>query len=78
MLKREAVLLGDFHQTFYPPLHRFDPLLMRELEPRKSQPDYILGTVGLGLLCSCAVGGGKAPETVVMLKALVATARLYE
>jgi hypothetical protein len=80
MLKGEVIVLGDFYQTFYTPLHRFDPGLMSEFEPnpRKPQPKSILGTLGLGLVSSRAVGGGQAPETTVVVKAMVATKHLYE
>ncbi|KAG9103544.1 hypothetical protein FRC06_010029 [Ceratobasidium sp. 370] len=63
-LKGEVIILGDFYPTYYAPMHRFDPSLMSEFEsdPRKPQPKFILGTLGLGLLSSRAVGGGKSPE----------------
>ncbi|KAG8734844.1 hypothetical protein FRC10_011378 [Ceratobasidium sp. 414] len=79
MLRGEVIMLGDFYLTYYAPMHRFDPSLMGEFEPdsRKSQPKYILGTLGLGLLSSRAVGGGKAPEVTVVSKATVAGMSLY-
>ncbi|KAG8737714.1 hypothetical protein FRC10_007913 [Ceratobasidium sp. 414] len=79
MLKGEVIMLGDFYPTYYAPMHHFDPSLMGEFEPdsRKSQPKYILGTLGLGLLSSRAVGGGKTPEVTVVSKATVAGMSLY-
>ncbi|KAG8695085.1 hypothetical protein FRC08_008054 [Ceratobasidium sp. 394] len=79
VLKGEIVLQGDFHPTYYGPLHRFDPDVMTEFKPnpRKPQPEYILGTLGLGLSSSHAVGGGKRPEETVVYKATVVTKSLY-
>ncbi|KAG8739172.1 hypothetical protein FRC10_006063, partial [Ceratobasidium sp. 414] len=79
VLKGDIILQGDFHPTYYGPLHRFDPDVMSEFEPNplKPQPEYILGTLGLGLLSSHAVGGGKGPEEAVVYKATVATKSLY-
>ncbi|KAG9126355.1 hypothetical protein FRC07_003748 [Ceratobasidium sp. 392] len=78
-LKGHVIVLGDFYPTQYAPGHRFDPALMSEFEPgpRKSQSKYILGTLGLGLLASRAVGGGQPPETTVVVKATVAMVGLY-
>ncbi|KAG8684776.1 hypothetical protein FRC08_013492 [Ceratobasidium sp. 394] len=78
-LKGEVIILGDFYPTYYAPMHRFDPSLMSEfeLDPRKSQAKYILGTLGLGLLASRAVGGGKSPEVTVVSKAIVGGMSLY-
>ncbi|KAG9091531.1 hypothetical protein FS749_016470 [Ceratobasidium sp. UAMH 11750] len=76
-LKGEVIMLGNFYQTYYRFLHRFDPDLMEEFEPGpRSSPKYILGTLGLGLIVSQALGGGQ-PKGTVLLKASVATRRLY-
>ncbi|KAG8707507.1 hypothetical protein FRC09_001784, partial [Ceratobasidium sp. 395] len=74
MLKGNVIVLGDFYPTRYSPGCRFDPALMSEFEPglHKSQSKYILGTLGLGLLASRAVGGGQPPEVTVVFKATVA------
>ncbi|KAG8713743.1 hypothetical protein FRC08_012873 [Ceratobasidium sp. 394] len=78
-LKGEVILLGDFHTTYYSPLHRFDPERMSEFEPdaRGSRSRRILGTLGLGLVSSRAVGGGQEPEETLVLKAVVAMKGLY-
>ncbi|KAG9075902.1 hypothetical protein FRC06_009819 [Ceratobasidium sp. 370] len=78
-LKGEVIILGDFHTTYYPPLHRFDPNWMSEFEPgaHGSRSKRILGTLGLGLVSSRAVGGGQEPEETVVLKAMVAMKGLY-
>ncbi|QRV92569.1 AIG1 domain-containing protein [Ceratobasidium sp. AG-Ba] len=78
MLKQDVVMLGDFHQSFYSPLHTFESRLMEEFEPNaKFWPTSILGTMGLGLIALRAVGGGRAPEETVVVKATVATGSLY-
>ncbi|QRV77748.1 AIG1 domain-containing protein [Ceratobasidium sp. AG-Ba] len=80
MLKGEVIMLGDFYPTYYSPTHRFDANLMAEFEPASSDLSHtgpILGTLGLGLLVSRAVGDGKPPDVTVILKATVATTRLY-
>ncbi|KAG8738395.1 hypothetical protein FRC10_006941 [Ceratobasidium sp. 414] len=79
MLKGEVIILGDFHTTYYPPLHKFDPDRMSEFEPgpRGPRSRHILGTLGLGLVSSRAVGGGQEPEETVVLKAMVAMQSLY-
>ncbi|KAG8703979.1 hypothetical protein FRC08_002529 [Ceratobasidium sp. 394] len=79
MLKGDVIMLGDLHLTYYVPLHRFDASLMTGFEPdaHKPPPNHILGTLGLGLQSSCAVGGGQAPETTAVLQATVATKSLY-
>ncbi|KAG9126356.1 hypothetical protein FRC07_003749 [Ceratobasidium sp. 392] len=78
VLKGDVIALGDFYQTYYDPLRYFDPSLMDEFEPvpRRPPPKCILGTLGLGLLSSRAVGGGKKPEVTVVYKATVATKSL--
>lgn len=78
-LKGEVVMLGDFFLAAYPPSSSFDPICMNEFEPNTRQPPVssILGTLGLGLISSRAVGGGRPPETTVVYKALVATSNLY-
>lgn len=78
-LKGEVVMLGDFHLTAYPPASVFDHTLMTEFEPNPHQPPptSILGTLGLGLISSRAVGGGQPPEITIVCKALVATESLY-
>ncbi|KAG9086814.1 hypothetical protein FS749_003361 [Ceratobasidium sp. UAMH 11750] len=79
MLKGDVIMLGDFHLTYYAPLHRFDASLMTEFEPdpHRPPPNHILGTLGFGLQSSCAVGGGQAPEITDVLQATVATKSLY-
>ncbi|KAG8717676.1 hypothetical protein FRC09_013913 [Ceratobasidium sp. 395] len=79
MLKGDVIMLGDFHPTYYDPLRHFDPGLMDEFDSvaRRPQPKFILGTLGLGLLSSRAVGGGQTPQVTVVLKATVATKNLY-
>ncbi|QRV92572.1 hypothetical protein RhiJN_20590 [Ceratobasidium sp. AG-Ba] len=79
MLKAGVIMLGDFLPTFYVPTSRFDQNLMEEFEPNPRGPQFgtILGTIGLGLISSRAIGGGKAPEETVVLKATVATRGLY-
>lgn len=78
-LKGEVVMLGDFHLTSYPPSSAFDSTFMNEFEPNSRQPPAasILGTVALGLLSSCSVGGAKPPEVTIVQKTLVATESLY-
>ncbi|KAG9091447.1 hypothetical protein FS749_016542, partial [Ceratobasidium sp. UAMH 11750] len=79
MLKGEVIVEGDFHPKYYGPLHCFDPSSMSEIkpDPRNSQPEYILGTLGLGLISSRAVGDGQEPEVVIVHKAIVVTKSLY-
>ncbi|KAG8737706.1 hypothetical protein FRC10_007905 [Ceratobasidium sp. 414] len=78
-LKGDVIMLGDFHLTYYAHLCRFDGNSMREFEPdpHKPPPNHILGTLGLGLQSSNAVGGGQEPEIIVVLGATVATESLY-
>ncbi|KAG8737711.1 hypothetical protein FRC10_007910 [Ceratobasidium sp. 414] len=76
-LKGEVIMLGNFCQTYYNFLHRFDSDLMEEFEPGpRPTPKYILGTLGLGLTVSHVLGG-PVPKTDVVLKATVATKNLY-
>ncbi|KAG8683124.1 hypothetical protein FRC08_014512 [Ceratobasidium sp. 394] len=77
-LKGEVIMLGTFYQTYFTFLHRFDPDLMEEFEPgpRRPPPKFILGTLGLGLIVSHALGSGQ-PKNTVLLKASVATRSLY-
>lgn len=80
MLKEEVITLGDFRPTVYTPLHRFDSTLMSKfMSDRSSRSKAILGTMSIGLVSSLAVGDGKAPETTVVCKAVVATSthKLY-
>lgn len=78
-LKEEVIMLGDFEQTTYAHCSIFDPTLMEECEPnpRRPQPECILGTLGLGLVSSQAVGEGRPPEKVVVCKAVVITDSFY-
>lgn len=78
-LKGEVVMLGDFHLKAYPPSSEFDSTLMNEFEPDSPQPPVtsILGTLGLGLVSSRAIGGMRPPEITIVYKALVATQSLY-
>jgi hypothetical protein len=80
MLKGEVIMLGDFSQVCYAPLSCFDPVSMDEFEPdgKRSPPEFMLGTLALGLVSSRAVGGGRSPETTVVCKAVVATESLYD
>ncbi|CEL62430.1 hypothetical protein RSOLAG1IB_04786 [Rhizoctonia solani AG-1 IB] len=75
-LKGEVIMLGDFRTTTYDT--NFNPAYMEEFEPgtTKNQAQYVLGTLGLGLISQRAVGGQLLEETVVC-KALVATEHLY-
>jgi hypothetical protein len=79
-LKGEVIVLGDFSQTSYAPLSQFDTTLMNEFEPnaKRPPPQFILGTLALGLVCSRAIGGGRSPETTVVCKAVVAAESLYD
>ncbi|KAG8792441.1 hypothetical protein FRC12_006088 [Ceratobasidium sp. 428] len=79
ILKGEVVLLGDFHQTCYAPLRRFEADLMSEFEPGSHgcPSKHILGTLGLGLSVSRVVADGKALDSTVILKATVAMKSLY-
>jgi len=77
-LKGEVIMLGNFCQTYYAFLHRFNSDLMEEFEPGPRPPSkYILGTLGLGLTVSHVLGGEQVPKTTVVLKATVATKSLY-
>ncbi|KAG9091992.1 hypothetical protein FRC06_000298 [Ceratobasidium sp. 370] len=64
VLKGEITLQGDFRPTFYGPLHRFDPDVMAEFEPnpREPQPEYVLGTLALGLSSSHAEAAKAPPQ----------------
>ncbi|KAF8606764.1 hypothetical protein BDV93DRAFT_553238 [Ceratobasidium sp. AG-I] len=74
-LKGEVIMLGDFRLMAFPPSSTFDPTLMNEFESNLRQPPAtsVLATIGLGLISSIAVGGGRPPEITVVYKTLVAT-----
>ncbi|KAG8762597.1 hypothetical protein FRC11_008552 [Ceratobasidium sp. 423] len=74
LLKGEVVLLGDFQLVAFPFGEAFRPEYMSEVNSRPKKPNHpevILATIGLGLIKSYAIGGGRKPEEVVLRKAIV-------
>jgi hypothetical protein len=79
-IKSEVVHLGDLHAEYFHYNHKYDAAIMTVLDADKgdSTPSRIVSTCGLGVRITKAVGGGKEPESSVVLKAVVASEQVYE
>lgn len=83
LLKGDIVLLGEFQPIAYPCGNSFKANIMTEAEAAKrngtehSQAKSILGTVGLGLIKSYAIGGNREPEEEVVHKAMVVSEKWF-
>lgn len=80
VLKGDVVTLGDFQTTFYGPGVPFDTQSMLELEPdksRRSLPETVICTTGLGLSLSHSKANRDVPGPVVVYQATVATECFY-
>ncbi|CAE6498250.1 unnamed protein product [Rhizoctonia solani] len=74
LLKGSVSILGDFQPIGFPSGESFRPECMSEVnsKPKKGkQPETIVATVGLGLIKSYALGGGRQPEMVILRNAVV-------
>ncbi|KAG8737709.1 hypothetical protein FRC10_007908 [Ceratobasidium sp. 414] len=78
-LKGSVVLLGDFQPVAYRYGDAFDPEHMLEFEAERDDktPEYILSTIGLGMVLAYAEGGGNEPKTSVICKASVITEKVF-
>ncbi|KAG9085841.1 hypothetical protein FRC06_003425 [Ceratobasidium sp. 370] len=78
-IKAEVAYAGDIHTGYFPPNHEYDDSRMEVLDAKKGGPlpKYIVSTCGLGVYLTKAVGGGKEPESTVLLKSVVSSEDIY-
>ncbi|KAG8739929.1 hypothetical protein FRC10_004990 [Ceratobasidium sp. 414] len=78
-IKQEVVHAGDIHTEYFHYNHPYDDLKMKVLDSDEgdSLPAHIVSTCGLGVGFTKAVGGGKEPESSILLKAIVVSEQLY-
>ncbi|QRV80585.1 hypothetical protein RhiJN_08600 [Ceratobasidium sp. AG-Ba] len=79
-IKEEVVHAGDIHTEYFHYNTPYEDLKMKVLdaEPGDPLPTHIVSTCGLGVWFTKAVGGGKEPESKILLKATVASDQMYE
>ncbi|KAG8789530.1 hypothetical protein FRC12_013420 [Ceratobasidium sp. 428] len=79
-IKAEVAYAGDIHADYFQYDHEYDDARMKVLDSKKGDPlpVRIVSTCGLGVYLTKAIGGGKAPELAVLLKAIVASEQVYD
>ncbi|KAG9075477.1 hypothetical protein FRC06_010070, partial [Ceratobasidium sp. 370] len=78
-IKAGVAYAGDIHTDYFSLNHEYDDSRMEVLDAKKGGPlpKYIVSTCGLGVYLTKAVGGGKEPESTVLLKSVVSSEDIY-
>ncbi|KAG8700593.1 hypothetical protein FRC08_004615 [Ceratobasidium sp. 394] len=78
-IKAEVAHAGDIHTRYIHYNDEYDGSWMEVLDAKKGDPvpKHIVSMYGLGVYLTKAVGGGKEPESTVLLKAVVSSEDIY-
>ncbi|KAG9073792.1 hypothetical protein FS749_014683 [Ceratobasidium sp. UAMH 11750] len=78
-IKAEVAHAGDIWVEYFHFNQEYDDAHMKVLDAKKGDPlpKHIVSTCGLGVSLTKAVGGGKEPESTILLKAVVSSEEIY-
>ncbi|KAG9118858.1 hypothetical protein FRC07_006424 [Ceratobasidium sp. 392] len=79
-IKEEVVHAGDIHTEYFHYSTPYDGLRMTELDAVEGDPLPInmVSTCELDVRSTKAVGGGKAPESTILSKAIIPSEQVYD